>query len=509
MAKILNSTTVSGNISKMVEMPDKLIVNGQTYDKNTFSPVPFDFCPLIVSGNNEMNMLQTAYVNSYWFRNSTTNGYMLDNNDPSTCYVVTQGIYGGTGNAAIHKLSKNSSGVWTDNQGNTSWGPSYAPVLDLISQDSQKLYYTTQRTYSDYSFIAQVNKTTMTDSHVQISKGILKVLKDTDMYIYFSATTVNGLTYNVGKYDKVNNAVTWLLADGLPSGYYFDILASDMQTNGVFYAARDGLGMGMTDHYVAYRKYVLNTTKDTVVTSNVTVDMSLLPAGKIQLLSGSGMAITQSLINFTDPNTGTKYINHLIYNKGAQSVALNPADSALYTYQIIDDDHWKLVSYTNFNPVIYKTFLPVINNQTLILAYENGCQIYTWDTGTTSYKKVSSFDAPVLAVGTDSNNNLYVQYTDSSIEMVSNVMPTTVFGDFENDVYDYKGSDLSANVIVYVKNYQGKYISTSVQLTLYGNCKFTDDGKRTKTVTTSNLDVLTIPVTITDSGNLKVAVKIL
>jgi hypothetical protein len=509
MAKILNSTTVNGNMTKMTELPDKFVINGQVYDKNTYSPIPLDFCPFVVSGNNEMNLLQTAYVNSSWYRNNTTCGYMIDNSDPSTCYIATQGIYGGSGNGAVHKLTKNSNGTWLDTI-TANWGPSYSPFIDLISQDNQKIYYTINRTNSDYSFIGYVNKTTNANSYVNVGKGTIKILKDTDMYIYFGASNVNALTYSIMKYDKVNNSISILLADTLSQGWYFELICSDMDSNGVFYCMRDGLGLGQSTNCVAFRKYILNTTKDTVTISNVTVDYSLLPAGKIQLLSGNSVNITHSLTNFTDPNTGKKYINQLIYNKGTQNgTSLNINECALYTYEIIDADNRKLVSYTNFSPIIYKTFSPVINNQTIMLAYENGCQIYTWDTGTTSYKKVNSFDAPIMAVGIDSNNNLYIQYTDTSIEMVSNVMPVTVFADFECDVYDYKGTDLTANIITYVKNYQGKYLSTSIQLTLYGNCKFTDTGLRTKTITTSNLDKITLPVTITDCGNLRVAVKIL
>ena len=104
--------------------------------------------------------------------------------------------------------------------------------------------------------------------------------------------------------------------------------------------------------------------------------------------------------------------------------------------------------------------IPVVANQTIMLAYESGVHIYTWDSGTTSYKKVSSFDVPVSAVGCDNNNNLYIQYTDTSIEMISNVMPINVYVDFEKDSYPYDGSsDILTNVALYVQNYQNKYFT--------------------------------------------------
>ena len=90
MAKILNSTFLSGNISKMVETPDQFIINGTTYDKNTFSPNAFDFYPYVVGTNNEMSLYQTAYVNSRWYKNRTTNGFLLDNNDSSVAEIIIQ-----------------------------------------------------------------------------------------------------------------------------------------------------------------------------------------------------------------------------------------------------------------------------------------------------------------------------------------------------------------------------------------------------------------------------------
>ncbi|AGF55609.1 hypothetical protein B0P06_000288 [Clostridium saccharoperbutylacetonicum] len=509
MAKILGSTAIGGNISKMIETPDYFLINGQVYDKNTLSPDPFDFCPVTSSALNEMSLAQTAYVNGHWERQRTTNGYMIDSTDPSTCYVATQGTFNSS-TAGIYKLTKNANGTWT-NTPYTDWGGSYSPFIDMISQDSQKIYYTIHRMVGGgYVYIGQLNKTTMKSTYTNlVNVGAVRILKDTDMYIYFTCSSVNETTINVGKYDKVANTVSWLLADKFTAGNFYNFEASDIDNNGVFYSVRDGLGMGMSDHYVGIRKFVLDTSKDTIIASNVTLDTSLYPNGKIPLVTGAAMGVTHTLLRHADSGTGKNYMTHIIYNGGTSGNYTNAADSALYTYEIVDDINWKLVSYTSFNPVIYRTCLPILNNQTIILAYESGCHIYVWDSGTTSYKKVSSFDSPIGAVGIDSNNNIYIQYADTSIEMISNVMPITVFADFQEDVYNYNGTDISTNIVAYVKNYQGKYLPASIQINLYGNCKFTDDGKRTKTVTTTNLDKLTIPVTIYDTGNLRVSVKIL
>jgi hypothetical protein len=218
------------------------------------------------------------------------------------------------------------------------------------------------------------------------------------------------------------------------------------------------------------------------------------------------MAVANTLLDFTDQNTGKKYINHIVYNKWTSTIALNQVDSAIYTYEVIDADNWKLVSYTNFSPIIYKAFLPVVNNQTVVLAYENGAHIFAWDTGTKSYKKVSSFDTPISTIGNDRNNKIYIQFADTSVQDISKVIPIVYSADFKEDSYNYESKDIVTDVICYVKNYQGNYLSTSLTLKLFGDCKFTDDSSKIKTVTTLDTGELKIPVTITGDGELRVSI---
>jgi hypothetical protein len=401
-------------------------------------------------------------------------------------------------------------------QTSTIWGNwdngTYRGALDLLSQDSQNVYYGFNREYGGYySYIGQYNKTTGGGSNVNINTGTIQLLKDVSMYLYVYAPSVNANNVNVGKYNKLNNTFSWIFQENFgTTGYQGDALACDMDSNGVFFIAKDGITFGKTDHFIVYRKYILNTNLDTVAGSTVTVDMSLLSNNNIYNNSQTNnMNVCNQLFRFTDQNTGKKYMNHLIYNKGSRySNNVNPLDSALYTYEMISDDNWKLVSYKLFNPIIYRAFLPCVNGRYIMLAYENAAHVYMWDTGTTSYIKVSGFEQTVEAIGCDTNNNMYVQYADTSIELVSKTMPTTIYADFDQDVYTYNGFDVNANIVVNVKNFQGKFVSTKVTLTLYGNVKFTQNNTKTITVTTSNLDNITVPVTIYDEGNYQVVASL-
>ncbi|MNV64611.1 hypothetical protein D3C71_1572620 [compost metagenome] len=149
------------------------------------------------------------------------------------------------------------------------------------------------------------------------------------------------------------------------------------------------------------------------------------------------------------------------------------------------------------------------DNKLLLLGSEAGVHFYNWSPSTKGFEKTTAYDMPTIVFGCDMNNNIYIQQPDSSIEMLSNTLPITIYADFEYDLYDYNGVDINANVEVYSKNIIGQYLNANIELTLFGPIKFTDTGLKKKTVTTSNLNKISIPVTVYDSGILKVNTKVL
>lgn len=500
--RILDSTCITGNVSKILETPDGFAVNAQIYDKNSIAPIPLSFLSIPVSVDNEMLLYQTGYVAGPWTKNSGNCGYIIDNTDPNSYYIVVNSLNGNT--SGIYKITKNNNGTFTTSVNILGSNP-YSTFFDIIGQDSQNVYYSLNRNYGGaYSYIGSFNKTTLATQNVNINTGTFKVLKITDMYIYVATNNTSADTLYIIKYNKVSNAYTIVFSDTTSTGYYYDNIVSDMSTDGVFYCKRDGKGFGMSDHFICYRKYVLNTDKDTVTATTVTLDNGKYPSSQILINAGSNVAMTNYMFGFTDSVTGKKYMSCLVYNKGTGVIVLNPSDSALYTYEMVDADNWKLVSYKNFAPVLYKTALPLFGNQTLILAHEYGAHIYMWNPGLLSYQKVSSYDIPIYAVGCDGNNRIWIQYKDKSIELASKNIPTTVISDFDKDSYDYQKQDILTSVNVAIQNYKGEYISREITLLLFGPCKFTSNGSSQLKVTTTTDGLLSVPVTVYDEGNLEV-----
>jgi hypothetical protein len=510
LAKILNAASANGNISKMVELPDNFIINSQLYDKGTLSPIAYSFCPIVVSASNEVLLNKVAYPGTYWCAKHVSNGCIIDSNDPNICYVASTGATMSTSNAYIYKLTTTATGIQVAST-IIGTGNTYAEHPMIISQDQNYVYFFWNRNYGGSTgYIARINKITMGIDQVNLNCGTMKVLKETDLYIYFFATVYATTTCGIARYNKNTNASTWIFQD-TQANYYFDAVPTDMDENGVFYLYKDGKDFGMADHYACFRKYTFDYLKETVTTSIVTVenDTNVHPSGKLLFTSGSGMPHSPYMFKFIDPITKKKYISLMIYNNGSRSITLQTADSMLVTYEIIDSSNFKIVSYIPFNPVIYKAFLPVLGNQVLMLAAESTAHIYNWSSEKKSFVKVASYDGNITSIGCDTNNNMYIQYGDTSVEMISSVMPTTVYSDFKDEVYDYAGSDVETSVVCYVKNFAGQYISSTMELTLYGNVKFTDTGLKTKQVTSSNVGSIEVPVTIYDTGLLRVANKII
>lgn len=506
MSKILNNICLNGYISKMVELSDSFVINGITYNKTSFSPNSLDYLPIYSSNKyNEIYLKQTSYpISTNWEQNTVYNNYMTDINDSSTEFVIQQGKY--TGYGYILRIKRDQNNIPTITTINLVNNGS---LINFISQDSQYIYfYFVQHNSGSYSYMGMINKNTMAISQINLNVGNIVILKETDMFIYFGSSGVNNIFY-INKYNKTNNTNLVIYSQIIKS-YSNNFYCSILNKNNSCYIMVDGITNGMTDHYISFNKFNIDFSNDNVINSNVNIDLSILPNKNILINTlNNYMNFAPTLFFYNDKTTNTNYINLLMYNQGIDYINTNPKDSAIYTFKIIDDDNWKLVSYTIFNPIIYKSFLPVLNNQTLLLSYENGVHIYNFNSDTQKYECTLQYNGLIACSGIDNNNNIYIQYTDSSVEMASNVIPSKIYADFEEEIYQYNSQDISTNVNVYAKNFSGQYLTANIQLTLFGNCMFTDTGLKTKTITTSNLDITKIPVTITDTGNLQVSTKLL
>ena len=503
MAKLLNSAVMSGNIKKVVELADEYIINGQLYDKSTFVPKPMTFCPIGASTSNESIFYKTVYTDYTYGAFRTDNNVMIDSSDSDSIFFFDSGPYQAS---TLYKITKTSNGPTVKSV--RAWDQSQTSC-EFISQTANKLYLMLHRTYDNYeNYIGCVDKTNMSFDYLS-NLGYTKsrVLYENDTFLYL-ATSCTTNRYYIQKFNKTTGGNVNLLDDSKSGCTVLSMpSAISIKDNiGTVYAIRDGVYANPSVHSNVIRKYVIDFSTEKVTASDVTLDTSILNGNPFAVIADDTAGVMYELLNVVDKEK--TYINMVVYNAGTnQYLTLNR--EAIYTFEVVDADNFKLINAQFLSPILYRSMIPLNNNKLLLLNNENGIAFYNWNSANKCYDKTSVYQVPTKIVGVDMNNNIWIQRYDNSMDLLANTLPTTIYALFDKDEYNFAGDDISSTLTVYAQNYAGQYLASTIQLTLIGQVKFTDTGLKTRTVTTSNLNKMQIPITITGAGMLNANFKLL
>ena len=507
--KFLNSNAITLPVSKLVELSDVYIINGQVYDKNTMTPVSMQTVPIYSTKEVELSTYRTAYVNNYFGTSRVDKGFVIDTNDINICYKVTQNYNNANGYGATLAKIINNNGEYNIAYLSDNVFKDYHDMLDIISQDANYIYCYVYRNNGNANYLIVDKKTWKTKKYDTLVKtNYLNIINENDTYLYFYAYASN----NSEVIHKLNKATleTKEIARIARSGNYIiscEIAVHD-SINNKFYSVCDCCSdtSQNTSHYFIYKNNSLDIVNEKLTQSIINVDLDIYEEDKIILYPNTNDVYTHSKLFMYTASSGKKYITHFVINQGVDG-NLNAKNSAMYTFEIIDENNWKLIDYKFFKPIVYKAILPIYENATIFAIHEYGCDTYSWDNATGKYEKINSMDETMTAVGIDMNNNIFIQKGDSSIEILSKTVPTTIFADFEEDQYEFQSGDIDTNVVIYAKNFENKFLNTTIELQLIGNVKFTDNGLKTKKVSTSNTGESRVPVTITGAGILQVRTR--
>lgn len=173
------------------------------------------------------------------------------------------------------------------------------------------------------------------------------------------------------------------------------------------------------------------------------------------------------------------------------------------------EDDFKLKQELNFAPIGFTMQLLANNNKTLVLANNGQLRFYTWNSYSTQFEHTSSIVKPLACIGCDIDGNILVQYEDTSVDIYSTVMAINVTALLENENYSYEGNDIATNAIVYTQNFSAQFVSSNIKLTLIGPAVFTSTGENKMSLTTSSVGPNILPVTIKDSGYVRIAVELI
>lgn len=501
MAKILDNTFFNGNISKVVELPDEYIFNGQIYDKSTLSPVPLQFMPIPSSQYNEMFLnrnLPITNLTNTWNKIRNDNALLIDNTNANVTYIA-KNYYFTPG--AIYKINREDKNNYITTCP-INFDGAYHNV-EFIDQDDFYIYLVINRNNAA-NYITKVNKSTMTIvNNVNVGAGQISILSTNESFIYLSLSYDSNI-FKIFKYNRVSTVLSILLDDSKTGNSIVQSIPKLNATN-TTYAIRDGFFKDSKTHMLNVFQYNINTSNDSITSNEVTLDLSILASDpKIISFKATNGCIGRELFTFEDNNINYAVI--LRYNNGLTIQC--PVDECnMFVFKIDNETHWTLIQQIYFAPLLYTGCMPFNDNRSIMLVDPARIHFYTWNSTSTQYELTSTLPKQSFSIGIDLNNNIFVQNIDKSIESESAATPIKIVSDIDKDVYNFVGEEISTFANVYAENFSGQYLTCPLELRLSGPAVFVDNNEKTINVTTSSTGAITVNIKIIGKGFININSK--
>lgn len=481
MAKLFPSTSITGAVSKFVELDGAFaILGGQIYLSAKTTVVPFSFLPIYSSDECESTMRHYCRVpaSTMTYGENVRNGVYLDSYVPDTSYVTFNSKdatkYG------IHKIKKDGNKYYKS----ASWSPTtaYSNDLDIVAQDEKYLY------------VLAKNQQTATYA----SMVLYKVRKDDMSLVTSCIVNTTGLYMNGAEIYR--NIIGGKI-------YGFQVIKSTGKVN---FFAIDVSTMTVT-----------NYTGTTVYTNTVySIGELFENNGK---LTGYVHLNTNSIIKF-DFNLSTNAITETVaatfdytrtaldagfvmtkcipINKSSILLIQKPMrsetsilDNRVISFKINTDGTLTLVNALNMGANIWKTYMVSATDSLLFLCGSTNIDVVALSTDTDfTLRKLQSIPVSDLhTFAKDSYGRYYMMNKDTSFDFFNVEIPIAIEAAFDKSITPYKGiiTKVANNLTVKLYNHIGQLCNGTLQITAVGPCEFSD-GSKVKNVTTMNGSV-TIP----------------
>lgn len=534
MEILSKDTVITGAVPRIVETPDKLIINTQVCDISSMKPIPMKF-ETINSGTSICTLYRTIWTNqndtlcTYEFLHAIERQNIIqDTNDPDIWYLIAK--YGSFG-IAFYKIKKRENdyqilhtfNVYSDVKfegyycgGDTKRGFDYVflyqtdryiiyKAIDysyMSSQDSWAINYNNRYSIYKYDKINQVN--------IQIQYGNSNFRNIYSHYfmeydndnIYFFVQYTNN--FYIIKNNLSTNVNTTLLSLTLTDVVY--VIGNIVKLNDYYYFIADNYPQSGIHEYCFY-KIKLDKATDTI-----TYEIVNIIGDTFDISANIGNGIFHTLR--TLESNGKQYIvltvhsvpNINYYPVQHRNVVFRlEEDSLANTTSLVVTDN-KLLATGSSNGC--KGVMQYIDANILIMLLTDCFNIYKFDNTTEKYNRVFTKGGIFYMIGFDALNRLYAQYNTGAIDVFSVLNTQELKADFEEELY-YKNianEEINTNIYFYAKNMLNNYIETDVKLTLVGEAVFTDTGTKQIESKTLQTGIKTIPVTITGRGRIDIII---
>lgn len=538
------------DLAPMIETKDVYIMQGQVFDKTNMKQEFMNFLPVTQSTLYRPSILRRCTsardtaADCDW-HNMRTRGdmFLVDNKDPEVTYAFTD-CSDQINNAVIYgralkiRTSDNYTNIeWnntllsTINNGGYTQNHS-ATYVEIIGQSDKYVYVIVNRSYRDGYWtrphinthvIKKIDKISGTSSdvfeynttnqNIYIYGVTTKKIYDCEQYFLFSVyvgasnTAYGGLEpgkFYIYKYDKITDTLKRLVV-------------YDKETVAVGENIYASQGFKVDNDIYFYRYTSINSPKiklykiNTITEEVVETETAVIFNNKIQSLPQTTSTANNHIISvelFIKEHNGKKYINLIGYT--TRGITDENNFNKIWTF-LIDENSYDLIAQDScdpFNNNNIRGFVECVDEDLILVSNRVAVKVLRFDINQGKFIEIQTIDVPNNSFGCDSQNNIWISDTSSSLHKFTIDLPSEVRLSFEDDSFDYKGKDLKTNIIVEAINYLDERIELTLDLTIKGPMTFNDGSKATR-ITTEKDKAVKIPTIVNGSGIISVYPKII
>lgn len=522
--QLLNETVFSSTIPKVIEFGDKMVINGQVYKKNPYSPISFEFFNYSDNANRiYLKTLIEQDISNQCLDNRTFNSYIIDSEDSNIMYTISR-----LNHQRINKILVNGNNFTISN----TWilGDSYTNAPGWCPNPYFQNYHVDFLTQSQLYIYLLVTGANLMDNHVtgtgsygwgqyDARRSFIVSIKKSDLSIAgypvsYAVTTQKYFQYLTKKNNFLYFSVFDLINKTRSIIRYNDTLQTTATIYSKTYNSYINVGRGVYLDLIYYAAQIILDSEDSTNKLKICLHSFDLETDKVSYEEYSISGTKDFNPIFTvNPNYTTNFeIQHIEDNMFVLTICgtnKSPGLSGQHKIVVLEKDvntkTFRVRSVEKFT-YDYLSMLPYIDAHTLLFTNRSNIDFYRYDSTAKAYYRAFQKSGNFLEIGLDSMNRFYTLNADYTVEVFSQLSPVQLKVDFAEEVYNYNGIDIETTAAFYAKNYLDEYLSTPVTLEIVGNAKFKENGKSTIVKTTSADGILSTDVIIYDSGNLEIRI---
>lgn len=538
------------------ETPDDIIINSQIYDKITMEPKPYNFFNTNYCLNNKNLLLHEVNILEYpWAmiaKEPDYKYYIQDTQNSDIFYCLTEQAYNNQDQYLL-KIQKTDTSwivlksITPDSSYrygmNVHYGHSQSTVyhykiigqterfiiLCQINSGGTHVWSSNQPRLQTLSYVV-INKSDMSSKYLNIGVyydySIYNIKENDDsIYIYENLAGI----INIIRFDPYTNTRTILFTKDSYKNEKCIGISNIIKFKDNYYI----LTANHEDTYYALQKIIINFEYNQVTCSEIPLEKNnsfayhhatnrsdFLDCGWLQIdlknIDNTYIAIT--IHDLQNKAHGYCYCGSPAWGYGEGSLPWSTYNQntlsqsgfhrhILYKYDEINDKWISKGIITPDEPtqhiygvLYYDEYTPIFFLDTRIMAYKLNLK-------TEKYEKVFEKPGTFYTIGLDENNKFYMFDSNNNCYIYNDISSYELFATFEHDSYEYDNKPIQTYVTILSKNFVSQYIATKVELTLEGNCKFTENNKKTLITHTQSTGKLNVPVTVTNGGTMYCYIK--